>query len=477
MSAPRETLRSTRVPARGPLFSVGVASVDVTPPLTIPYLAHAPRHQFFRGVHDPLHAKALVVGDGERRVAVVTVDSIGIARRVAGPDRDFVDEVRRQVDKFCGLRPDAIMICATHAHSTPELAGFRPLQQYPGAASWLEALRDQLASVVAMAAKNVSPARLKIGRGLVAGLGATRRLLGKDGKLYQWRNRPPDDEVADWGLTDDEVVVLSFERPDGSPAAVLFHFPCHPTTVQVNPLVSADFPGVAVRLVEQITGCQAALFLQGACGATVPVRLTTDFADVDRYGHMLAGEVSKQVARLGAPDYPCEPVRVDSGLKRVTLPSRPLPDPGPVEARFAEAKRALADTDDSTRSQRLAAFQAAEETWERVRLGTGSFPAEVQVFRLGNLAAAAIPGEPFPQFGVAFKQEKAAPQGALCFGYANDYLGYIAPRDVWDQGGYEVSLGMWSWVGPEAYDLLLDETRQMIRRLFADTNEPGEGDT
>jgi hypothetical protein len=55
---------------------------------------------------------------------------------------------------------------------------------------------------------------------------------------------------------------------------------------------------------------------------------------------------------------------------------------------------------------------------------------------------------------------------ALCVGYANDYLGYIAPPSAWEQGGYEVSLGMWSWVGREAYGLLVENARCFIERLF-----------
>ena len=51
----------------------------VTPPLRIPFLTssglgtNAP----FTGVHDDLHARALVLENGEHAVAVLAVDSIG----------------------------------------------------------------------------------------------------------------------------------------------------------------------------------------------------------------------------------------------------------------------------------------------------------------------------------------------------------------------------------------------------------------
>ena len=144
-----------------------------------------------------------------------------------------------------------------------------------------------------------------------------------------------------------------------------------------------------------------------------------------------------------------------------------MPDPGPAEEQFSRAKRVLDEADERDRQQRAAALKAAEEIWERVCLGVGPFPAQAQVVRLGGVALAAIPGEPFPEFSVALKQHPAPPHGALCLGYANDYLGYIAPQAAWDVGGYEVDLGMWSIVGPEAFDILLGETQALVDELFA----------
>ena len=71
--------------------------------------------------------------------------------------------------------------------------------------------------------------------------------------------------------------------------------------------------------------------------------------------------------------------------------------------------------------------------------------------------------------------EPEAPR-CLCIGYANDYLGYIAPPSAWEQGGYEVGLGMWSILGPEAYGLLLDAGRALTAGLFADGPSGGAMD-
>lgn len=448
-------------------FHVGTAAVDVTPPFTVPYLDVVPRHSFFRGVHDPLEARAVVIEAGEHRVALVAVDALGIARRVAGPDRDFTDEVRKRIHDRCGMLPDHVLLAATHAHSTPDTAGFRPLDQYPGVPQWLDVFRDKIASAVCAAAERREPARLKIGSGMAEGLSVSRRMHTTDGCLCAYRNRPPDDQVADWGIVDSGVPVFLFERPDGTPAAILMRFTCHPTTVQTQPLVSADYPGATRRLVETVFGDRApAVFLQGPCGSTVPVRGTTDFDDVARYGRLLGAAVVKEVARLSAPGFPCEPPIVGCLTRRIDLPSRPLPDPGSVEAVFQVAKSALERAEGPELRQREIAFKKAAEDWERARLGNGPFSGEVQVVRLGNSALIGLPGEPFPEFDQAVRRQGLPPERKFCIGYANDYLGYIAPLQAWEEGGYEVSFGMWSIVGPDAFELIVRQAETLIEELW-----------
>src|SRR5438045_9781770 len=77
-------------------LTAGAARVEITPPLSIPYLGYAPRHAFFTGVHDPLLARAVVVDDGERRVAVGSADGRGFARGRLAPARGLRTEVRER---------------------------------------------------------------------------------------------------------------------------------------------------------------------------------------------------------------------------------------------------------------------------------------------------------------------------------------------------------------------------------------------
>ena len=61
----------------------GVAAVDITPklfPLNMPGLFTA---RMAQRVHDPLHARALVLDDGATTLAMAVVDNIGVAQEVS----------------------------------------------------------------------------------------------------------------------------------------------------------------------------------------------------------------------------------------------------------------------------------------------------------------------------------------------------------------------------------------------------------
>jgi len=466
--APREliaisAMTTSQTPSQ---LLAGSAGIDITPPLTIPYLGWVPRHAFFEGVHDPLYAKALALDAGQCRVAIVSADSIGFSKNVAGDDRDFVAEVRLAIERECGIPAGNVMLCASHAHSTPETIGIRNLMEHPGTLEWLHTLKQQLVDVVAAAVRNLSPARLKSGSLKVEGIARSRRILGKDGKLYQFRNLPSEEIVADWGLCDSELTVLCFESL-GGPRTVLAFFSCHPTTVQVQPLVSADFPGVAMSRVEQaLPECENSIFIQGAAGDINPVGGNTNFCDVERYAQILADGIIQQVMTLSESDDSISPCELRVASEVVALPSRELPELGPLEEERRHAEEEVRKTSDlEERKQKERQLHRVTEKVERVLRGNAPRLAEVQVIRIGDCALVGVPGEPFAEMGLAMK-ELSGPARTLCAGYANDWLGYLAPPSAWELGGYEVSLGTWSIVGPEAHQIVLDTAERLVSQLW-----------
>ena len=58
-------------------LEVGVATIDITPPLGMPMRGYASRKELSNGIWDPLYAKSIVLDDGNKRVSFVVLDLIG----------------------------------------------------------------------------------------------------------------------------------------------------------------------------------------------------------------------------------------------------------------------------------------------------------------------------------------------------------------------------------------------------------------
>lgn len=414
---------------RGNFFKVGAAKIEITPPLIVPYLSFAPRHQAFAAVHDPLYARTLVVSDGRRRGAIITAEAIGFINSVLGESRNFTAEARAEVKRRTGIPGEAVMLAAAHVHSSPDSIDIRPLRGSPAGTAWLEGLIGKIASAVEAAQAKMFEATLRVGQADFPGYSRNRR--GED-------------------CLDDLVTALLFESADKARRILIVNYACHPVIVQAQDRISADYVGVmASRLEKELPGLEASLFLQGACGDINPwIDDTRDFADVDRMGTALADKVREILESAGRERQAAEPVRLGYFSQLLELPSRPLPT--------LEEAAPLASGDNR--------MWLGDELAERLLDERECYPAELQVMRLGNAVLAGIPGEPFCRMGKAIR-EMARPLTGIPVGYANGYVGYIVPPESWARGGYEVDPGPWSKVAPESHALVLGALGNLFARI------------
>ncbi len=435
----------------------GSAKVDITPPLSIPYLGYVPRQGKFRGVHDPLFARALVLNNDEMKLAIISADSLGYGNDILGPGRNFTAEVREKINDRTDIEPDNIMLASIHAHSAPETLGITRLSDVPEAVPWLEVLMDQLASAVEIASSNMTPAQLKLGTGFAKEIGHNRRVRGLS----------IDDQTAR-GFVDPQVGVLMCEVLESGESFVVANFACHPVTVQVQPLVSADYPGVATDLVERtVDGCQNCLFLQGAAGNINPMlEDTRDFADVRRYGMILAGEVLKIIGSLRSPETSTMEPKLAAKSEVLHLPVRDLPDPVPIKEGYEKALKDAENAEtDEERFKTLRTAGQHRESLDLIERGTDPVPGEVQVMRIGDLAVASTPGEMFVQLGLEIKRRSAAPH-TFVVELANGWVGYLLNPGGFAEGGYEASPGPWTKVSEDAGQMLVDKAVELIEDLW-----------
>ena len=234
------------------MIQVGVASVDITPPVGAVLVGY--RDRVSTSLGHRLRAEALVVGSGRARWALVTADLLGFSRAVALP-------VRRAIARRSGIAVGHVLLTATHTHSGPDAISSR------GSAAWRRRLIGRLAGLVAEAARCAAPATLETASCRAPAWLHNRRVRQADGSV---RNDWRDPQRRHTGHVDDLVQLLAVRRPDGRLAALLVSFGCHPVTLGPQSLaISADYVGHLKDALER-RGVGTALFAIGGHGDINP---------------------------------------------------------------------------------------------------------------------------------------------------------------------------------------------------------------
>ncbi len=476
-------------------WRVGVSKADITPPLHVPELGFIPRQHRFTGVHDRLYARALALSASDGKALLISADSIGFHWSLLGDDRNFIEELRQRLYQGTQIPPENILIAATHAHSTPETLSLTPFLEAPGAREWVGSLLNVMVMAGISAWRERKPAIGYVAEGNVFGIGWSRRILSKDGKAYRRPYRPADDQVVR-EEDDPSLGLVLFVREDG--LIVLTHFTAHPTVVQVNDQISADYPGALTHFVDaNLPGCLSCLFFQGACGdVNTFYQTTSNFQDVRDYGTALACEALKHAhlivlhhrhqwdngKALGLltkkRPWRCAvltPSVIATIERRVLPPRSDLPDPQTAERSYLEALSLVGGDRWWMRSDRPLSQEEKSlgqmvltqwNRWQTVLRAADerNRTVEVQVIALGPLALVGVSGELFVGPGNRIKASSSFPF-TWVVGYANGYVGYLTDTGAFDAGGYEVSLGPWTACADGSGDIVADMAHRLLAQV------------
>ena len=372
------------------------------------------------GTHDELEARALWLDGPDEPIGLIVLDLVAA-------DRYLTEQVRTQAaDLIPGSR---LVVAATHTHAGPAVrsggGGMVPDRGVDPAV--VAAMTEGAVRALALARDSAEPAELAWLTRDGPSIGANRRHGGR-----------PDVDV---------LTVVGFRRPDGGPIAALLHDACHPTVLDAtNRWFSPDFPGVARRRFEDLTGMPA-IFVNGAAGdiSTRYTRTSSTFEEVERLGAALAeAAVAMERGALYAPAAMAQILAA-----RVTLETRSLPDVEEARAEVARSVEKLASL------KRIGAAAAEQRTTEVALIGARhslemaerglprEVSAEVMAIGLGGHALVTVPGELFTASGLEIARGVRAE--TIVMGYANGYLGYFVPAG--EEGGYEAGAAIVSPTG------------------------------
>jgi neutral ceramidase len=397
-----------------------VAKVDITPAPGTHLWGYSNRQSPAIGTLDSLYARVLVVEAGGQSLALVDVD-LG---RPFGPAS--LHWLRSATQKDVSL----LILTATHTHSGPVIQ-----DDYPGAKpAWETAALVKIAKTVVEARKNLTDVQIGVGYG-VAFIGHNRLRVNADGSVSWFERNLTELPTAP---VDGTVSVLRIDKTNGQPLAIVVNYACHPVIFGSDNLqYSADFPGAMARTVEQAFGDKPlTFFLQGAPGDINPYFAVTPLeqdaiAMRDQAGLTLGREAARIAEEIHTRPDPNGNLQCAEDLVSVGLRWDPQ--------KWREAMIAVfGATGSDPFAPKLSNIQLAVTT----------------VLINGRIAILCMPGEPFVEYQIAWRQRSPV-RDALFVGYANGYNGYFPTIHSATLGGYGAANPA-TWVEVGAGDRMVD---------------------
>ena len=431
----------------------GAARIDITPQVPV-WLDGMIRDKRSQGVHDPLHARCLVIGNSPDDChAIVAVEVCALAS-------DTCDAARQAAARATGIAAQNIIVAATHTHSGPACFGFFNEREHV----YNEWLVGRIADCVATAYAGLQPAAAGHGAATEDSISHYRRLLADDGHVVMnWELFPAERLRGALGEADPEVGVLKVTQA-ADPArviALLFTHSGHPNVMSGdNLLISSDYPGHACRLLEARYGA-VAMFVNGAQGSVdIDGLRDRDWEGVTRLGDKLARAVT-QAADAVTP----AAAKVSGARVAYTVPRRQISDEqlawaDDVLQRTGGAVTAMAD---GVGDDYLAVL------YRQLRADAGkSISVEQVAVAVADSAWVSFPGELYTEIGMAIKRQSPW-QRTYIIGLANSYAGYFPTRKAIGEGGYSEDT---RHCDETAEDIIRQQSVALLRDLRARAASP-----
>jgi len=440
-------------------LKAGAAVVDVAPPLGIKMSGYF-EERIARDIHDPLFAKALVLDDGETRLAVVVCDLIGVERK-------YLDEAKRMVCECTDIPPSNVLICCTHTHTGPDVEDM-------GYGSYL--IR-RIADAIQLAVNRLTDAELGVEREEEAKPLGNRRFYMKDGTVWTNPGILNPNIVKPAGPIDPEVNVLCVRKPNGNTIGLLTNYAMHyaglsPTEKREDMYtISADYFGVFSSLIQRIRGEEfVAMLANGACGDVIMFDAMKPHKEVNKFfGH------AERIASLLASKviWAWNQMRFENDLKlaasieEVTI-SRRFPTDEEIEFASKLVKGEVKAVNMRHYALKYFFYPKLEEFLNAPK----HVKTWVQALAIGDLAViVGLPGEIFVEHGLKIKKESPFKYTFICE-LANDNVGYIPTIKAFREegnlttsGSYETTIGP-NILAPDAGDIMVETALKMISKLY-----------
>jgi len=216
-------------------FLVGTVQIEITPVSSVYLAGYNVRKKPSQGVHDNLYAKSIYIENNKEKVALVSLDLVGLPLNI-------VNRIRKAVKKDVDL--DNVIIACTHTHSGPNTVSFLNTKIDD---NWFSLLPNKIVDLIKLSIKRKEQAKIGVKKVNVFGIGKNRR--GNKEEI------------------DPELGIIKVQDLKGTIKAIFLNFTCHGTVLDANNLlISADYPAYIYKFLSEIYPDTIILFTNGAAG-------------------------------------------------------------------------------------------------------------------------------------------------------------------------------------------------------------------
>ncbi|TLD68323.1 hypothetical protein FEM03_23255 [Phragmitibacter flavus] len=428
-------------------FRAGAATSNITPELGIDIVGNFAASYAIH-VHDELHARCLVLDDGNSKLAFVVCDLLGMHRQVS-------IEARRLIKEAVGIEPENVMISATHTHSAGNALGDsryvvdQPLNDYQ------QFVARRIADGVRRAHHLLRPAQLAFGRVEAPEHVFNRRWLMREGtapvnpfgQVDKVKMNPPrahQDLVEPAGPIDPTVSFIALREPEGPLISVFAAYSLHYVGGVKSHEISADYFAVFCEAlkkfqpeIDPVTGIPfVAMMANGTSGDInnvnfrEPGEKRQPYEQMQQVGQDLAKKVHQAIGQLSWKDQ----AKLSARYREVEIGRKPISED---LIAWAKETRAKADTNANRIKGKTDLSQIyATRVLALAEVTSRTVPIILQHLKIGDIGIGTFPTETFAETGLEFKKLSPMPN-AFMVELAHGYHGYLPTPRHFELGGYE----------------------------------------
>lgn len=421
-TAPERTLAAPKK-----IFRAGAHSMDITPPFGPLRVNGAFTERSVASLPpESLHARCLVLDDGDTQIAIVVVDNCMLPREVCDRAKDLASQAT-------GLATNRILISATHTHSAPSVMDFclgaRADRRYT------DFLPLQLAKGIERAFARLAPAHVGWTTADASGYTHCRRWILRPDKMgvdpfgeqtvrammHPGHQNPA--YIGPAGPVDSQLSLLAVRTPDGRPLAVLANFSMH----YLGGAGPADYFGqfaqaLAGKLAQDEASPPICMMSQGTSGDLQWMDYSRPRRSIRNYADSLASMAHDAYQDIEFRDW--APLAMDEQL--VTFSRR-----RPTAERLDWARNVL-DARPGLRPQSRSEVYAEQAVFIDKN---PTVEVKLQALRIGELGITAMPNEVYGITGLKLKLQSPL-KTTFNIELANGAAGYIPPPSQHRLGGY-----------------------------------------